>query len=563
MLRVQTRLPLRQFRNYSLLSSLKSSNLTIGNGGGGLEKSLPSNHKKISVHPTTPVRTRFAPSPTGFLHLGSLRTALYNYLLAKSTGGQFLLRLEDTDQKRLIPGAEENIYESLKWCNLTYDEGPIIGGPYGPYRQSDRSQIYRKYVDILLQQGSAYKCFCTKERLDKLRDSAKALVPPSTVSYDRYCENLSSKEIEEKTNSHLDYTIRFKMPTSHDSFNDLLHGEISIQPQINYNDPRYEDPILMKSDGLPTYHLANVVDDHLMKITHVIRGEEWLPSTPKHIEIYKAFGWTPPLFVHIPLLTSLSEKKLSKRSGDIGVLSMRDKGILPEALNNFVALFGWSPTREEPGVPMSEIFTLKQMEELFSLDELTKGNAKVDDKKLYYFNKHHLQKLMENSKSFKEIVNKCYDQVKSNKQFDINYTKNVLKNAGNSLSSIPEFESYFYYFYKDLNYDNEESLKFIKKVSKLKSEGNDSKLITSIQILRYFVNEIDFQLKNHDDFNNQLDLYAKEHKKIIKTKDIYEPIRFALTESSPGAKLHVVAEILGIERVKERLKNALGILEKL
>ena len=267
----------------------------------------------------------------------------------------------------MVPGAEQNIYNSLKWAGLNWDEGPEVGGPYGPYRQSDRADIYSKYANELIKSDHAYRCFCSKDRLDKLRESAQKLHPPSMASYDRKCTHLTPEESEAKAQNE-SFTVRFKTPIEYPEFHDLLHGKLNLQTQINHQDIRYDDPVLVKSDGLPTYHLANVVDDHLMKITHVIRGEEWLPSTPKHIAMYSAFGWIPPHFVHIPLLTSASDKKLSKRSGDIGVLSLAEKGILPEAMVNFVALFGWSPHRDlQAGQHASEIFTLQDLVKLVSL----------------------------------------------------------------------------------------------------------------------------------------------------------------------------------------------------
>lgn len=357
-------------------------------------------------------RTRFAPSPTGFIHLGSLRTALYNYLLAKSTKGQFLLRLEDTDQNRLVPGAEENIYKSLEWAGLNWDEGPLVGGPYGPYRQSERSHIYAQHSSTLLDSGKAYRCFCSKDRLDALAESARRLRPPSLASYDRKCAHLSREESDDRAHNGESYIIRLKSPDKYPEFTDILHGKVHLQPQTNSYDPRYDDPVLVKSDGLPTYHYANVIDDHLMKISHVIRGEEWLGSTPKHMYLYQAFGWTPPQYAHIPLLTSLSDQKLSKRKGDSSILALAtEKDILPEALVNFVALFGWSPERPASGVSMAETLTLDELVDKFSLTGLTKGNAKVDTSKLMFMNAHFFKKRLLDPKYRPEIVTQAYDKV--------------------------------------------------------------------------------------------------------------------------------------------------------
>ena len=259
--------------NYKILRRLYSSSIKLKKPVLLTKKSILAKKPTTDKQPKSPARTRFAPSPTGLLHIGSLRTALYNYLLAKSTGGEFLLRLEDTDQKRLVPGAEESIYESLKWCGLSFDEGPGVNdAEFGPFRQSDRTKIYQSYINKLLDLGVAYRCFCPKERLDNLRDSAQKLQPPTTVSYDRHCAHHSTEKIQEQLDQKIPFTVRLKSPQKYPPFEDLLHGSIDMQPQVNPNDMRYDDPILMKSDGLPTYHFANVVDDHLMKITHVVRG---------------------------------------------------------------------------------------------------------------------------------------------------------------------------------------------------------------------------------------------------------------------------------------------------
>ncbi|ODV79425.1 glutamyl-tRNA synthetase [Suhomyces tanzawaensis NRRL Y-17324] len=489
-----------------------------------------------SIHPTTPVRTRFAPSPTGYLHLGSLRTALYNYLLARSTGGQFLLRLEDTDRTRLVPDAEQNIYDSLRWCNMTVDEGPETGGKYGPYRQSDRKDIYQHYVQILLDKGLAYRCSCSKDRLNSLRESAMKLKPPTTVTYDRKCAF-------DPQHSHTsdDSVIRFKSPDKYEQFDDLLHGKLDLQPQYNYNDRRYDDIVIMKSDGLPTYHFANVVDDHLMKITHVIRGEEWLPSTPKHIALYRAFGWEPPSYVHIPLLTSLGDKKLSKRQGDIGILSMKEKGILPEALVNFVALFGWSPPRETPGVSTSESMTLDQIIKSFSLDHLTKGNAKVNDSKLYFFNKHHITLAINDPQKFQELVDSNFDKFHSfsGGKYNKDYFAKVLKYLGPSLSSLDEIETLHRYIYEPVNY---------AELTKIPSPD--------------FVHILDRLLHlSSTSFDENVKLLLKENPELTK-KDIFQTVRFALSGGTSGLTIPLLIDLLGEQEFKERLTRATEVIIK-
>jgi exopolysaccharide biosynthesis WecB/TagA/CpsF family protein len=314
------------------------------------------------------VRTRFAPSPTGFLHIGGLRTALYNYLYAKQHKGKFILRIEDTDQERLVPNAQQQLIQTLKSFNLEFDEGPGIEGKYGPYIQSQRLHLYQEYVQKLLDSKAAYYCFCTTERLQELREMQEQVHQPS--KYDRHCLQLNIKEIEEKIKNNEPHVVRLRIPEGHTSFNDLIRGEVSVDNQV------LDDQIILKSDGYPTYHLANVVDDHLMKITHVIRGEEWIPSTPKHIILYQAFGWLPPEFSHLPLLLNADKSKLSKRQGDVAAEDYLQKGYLPEALLNFIALLGWNPGTDD------EIFSLSELTTKFTLEKVQKSGAVFNIQKL-------------------------------------------------------------------------------------------------------------------------------------------------------------------------------------
>lgn len=496
---------------------------------------LGESKKKVSVHPTFPARTRFAPSPTGYLHLGSLRTALYNYLLAKNTGGQFILRLEDTDQKRLIGDAESNIYDTLKWCGIKIDEGPNEGGEYGPYRQSDRMAIYQKYVEALLKSGDAYYCYCSKDRLNTLRETASQLKPPTTVTYDRKCFH------DHKEKENMELVIRFKSPDRYEPFTDLIHGQLNLQPQYNNSDRRYDDFVIMKSDGLPTYHFANVVDDHLMKITHVIRGEEWLPATPKHIALYRAFGWEPPKFIHIPLLTSLEDKKLSKRSGDIGILSMKKKGILPEAVVNFCALFGWSPPRLVSGISTSELMTLKDLTEKFSLDYLTKGNAKVNDSKLHFFNKNHLTNRLKDPQMLDKLVDEYYPefQQSTNTSYDKEYLKNVLKLIGSNLNSLNELGRMHSYLFNGIDHSKVDQ-------SNIPLQSKDI-----LQILT--------ELPNDRSFASNVDTVLQQIPG-IKKKDVFQAVRFAISGGVPGLTIPLLIEAIGENEYKCRLQNAIKYL---
>ncbi|KAI0480783.1 hypothetical protein GGR56DRAFT_627559 [Xylariaceae sp. FL0804] len=326
--------------------------------------------------PTTPARTRFAPSPTGFLHIGSLRTALYNYLLAKATGGQFLLRIEDTDRIRLVPHAEEELQQDLRWSGLDWDEGPDKGGAYGPYRQSERLHLYRKHADDLLGNGRAYRCFCRPEDEDQMK--VLALRVGQTLPRGCGCSQIPLDDSASRAASHEPHCVRFVGGPS-PQVQDLVFGTYTRPEQT-------DDFILIKRDGFPTYHFANVVDDYLMKITHVIRGEEWLMSTPMHVALYEALGWKPPEFAHVGLLVTDDNQKLSKRNAASRVDSWRDSGYLPVALLNYVMLLGWSAGNER-GKDHPEIMDLEQMIAKFSF-RFTKGNVKINQKYTYTQKQH-------------------------------------------------------------------------------------------------------------------------------------------------------------------------------
>ncbi|KAI3404861.2 MSE1 [Candida oxycetoniae] len=505
-----------------------SSQRLLTDASGCVSTDFPINSTKKLIHPTSPARTRFAPSPTGFLHLGSLRTALYNYLLAKNTGGQFILRIEDTDSSRLVQGAENNILDTLKWCNLDIDEGPEKGGPFGPYRQSQRKHIYQKYAQELLDRKLAYKCYCSKSRLDQLRESAKRLKPRTTVSYDRKC--LNSPDYGEES-----YVIRFKSPNEYPTITDLLHGDLSLQPQYNLKDKRFDDFVILKNDGMPTYHFANVIDDHLMKITHVIRGEEWLSSTPKHIALYTAFGWEPPKFAHVPLLTSLEDKKLSKRKGDLNVIHLREQGILPQALLNFVALFGWSPPRELHQ-KLTEVFSLNQLIELFSLDQLTKGNAKVADSKLHFLQKEHFQLVCKDPKSVGKMIDEVYEEfqkigaVKSKENL-----RAALVTLAPYITNVNELKDHAYLF-KDLDYSNIDPPKRLSQAQKIL----ESVIIDGTKgIVDRLVNNMG-----------------------VPKKDVFEILRLSLSGGKKGVPVPKIIELLGEEECITRAKKMVDLLER-
>jgi glutamyl-tRNA synthetase len=329
----------------------------------------------------TPVRVRIAPSPTGDPHVGTAYIALFNYAFARRHGGKFVLRIEDTDQTRARVDSERMIYEALQWVGLSWDEGPDIGGPYGPYRQSERGAIYAEHAKILLDRGKAYRCFCTAERLAQVRAQQMAEKRP-VIGYDRHCRTLLPADAEARAKAGETHVVRLAAPTAGTiTVKDRLRGEVVFEHT------QVDDQVLLKSDGMPTYHLANVVDDHLMEITHVIRAEEWISSTPKHVLLYDAFGWTAPEFVHMPLLRNADKSKISKRKNPVSINYYRDAGILPQALLNFLALMGWSYGDDR------EKFTVDEMIGAFDLDKVALGGPVFDLAKLTWLNEKYIHEL--------------------------------------------------------------------------------------------------------------------------------------------------------------------------
>ena len=328
------------------------------------------------------VRTRFAPSPTGFMHVGNLRTALYEYLVAKSQGGKFVLRIEDTDRERLVEGAQDVIYKTLEQVGLQHDEGPDVGGAYGPYIQSQRKDLYKPYAQQLVKEGKAYYCFCTKERLESLHNEE------GIGGYDRHCRDLPQEEVQRLLDAGTPYVIRQKVPlTGSTTFEDAVFGSITIENK------EIEDQVLLKADGYPTYNFANVIDDHLMHITHVVRGSEYLTSTPKYNLLYEAFGWEIPTYVHLPLIMGKNEdgsvSKLSKRHGSTSFEGLVAEGYLPRVITNYIALLGWAPKDNQ------EIFSLAELEQAFSIDGISKSPAVFDYDKLNWFNAEYIKAMGE------------------------------------------------------------------------------------------------------------------------------------------------------------------------
>lgn len=523
------------------------------------------------------VRTRFAPSPTGYLHVGGLRTALYNYLYAKKNQGTFILRIEDTDQKRFVEGAREHLMEMMKWANLTYEEGPDADGKFGPYIQSERTEIYQKYAQELLDKKAAYRCFCTQERLDEMR--AHQEKQKKAPMYDRHCLYLSEEEIQKKLDEGVPYVIRQKIPSAEVvKFDDHIRGKVSFAAKT------LDDQVLLKSDGFPTYHLANVVDDHLMEITHVIRGEEWLPSTPKHILLYQAFGWQHPDFAHIPLLLNKDRSKLSKRQNDVSVEDYIKKGYLKEAIINFIAFLGWHPGSAEE----SEIFTLEELSEKFTLEKVHKAGAIFDVEKLDWFNwqwhrkNHHdnLKKIaqeidpnvsIENPKKG-EFAYKFDDKSKQD-SFASKRAEALLKLCGEYLDE--KYKSNEDLLNKGLITVEEKILKNPKEINDyigfyFELGQYDINLLThekmkvDLEMAKKALENSLETLEKLDDFseeNLQKTLLELVQKLELKNGQVLWPLRSALTglQYSPG--VFEIAWVLGKEETLKRIKKALSKLE--
>ncbi len=488
------------------------------------------------------IRTRFAPSPTGFLHVGGLRTALYDFLLAREHGGKFILRIEDTDQKRAVEGAAENLIETLKWAGLEFDEGPGIGGPHGPYLQSERTDLYKKYADELLKLGAAYQCFCAADRLEKMRSEQEAhkLAP----KYDRQCLKLPAEEKEKFLAQKIPFVIRQKIPEAGEvTWNDLVRGEVSFQCDA------IDDQILLKSDGFPTYHLANVVDDHLMEITHVIRGEEWLSSTPKHILLYRALGWTPPRFAHLPLLLNKDRTKLSKRQGDVAVEDYRKKGYLPEAVINFIALLGWHPGGSET----EEIFSLAELVEKFSLEKVHKGGAVFDLEKLDWMNWQWRRRKFEAQPGDRgeKLLALCGEFLPTEWKKDKDFLKRCLITVEEKILQQPgETPQYIeFYFKKELGIDADLIA--------------NPKMKVDLEISKKALGAVIESLDNFEKFDDQETLKARLLEVVaklgLKNGQVFWPTRVALTgeQFSPGVfeVLWALGKKTALERLKKALKN--------
>lgn len=482
------------------------------------------------------IRTRYAPSPTGYMHVGNLRTALYEYLIAKSQNGKFILRIEDTDQERLVEGAVDVIYNTLKLCGMQHDEGPDIGGPYAPYVQSERKNTYKPFAEELIEKGHAYYCFCTKERLDSLRAEAEA--KNQTFMYDRHCCKLSKAEIDEKLKSGVPYVIRQKMPKEGTTtFEDAVYGSITIENNM------LEDQILLKSDGLPTYNFANVIDDHLMDITHVVRGSEYLSSTPKYNLLYDAFGWDIPVYVHLPLIVKPDGSKISKRKGDSTFEDLLKMGYLVEAVINFIALLGWSPDSNQ------EIFSLDELEKAFKINHISKSPSSFDMDKLKWFNAQYIRAM--SPEKFHEVALPYLTEAITNKDIDLSKISRLLQARTEVLTDIPSKVGFLNELCDyDLNI-------YVHKKMKTTFENSLSSLIEALPVLEAIDDWKETSI--HDSLMSLVERLG------IKNGQMLWPVRTAISgwEVTPGGAIEI-ADILGkaetIRRIKigiERLESAL------
>lgn len=483
----------------------------------------------------TEVRTRFAPSPTGYMHIGNLRTGLYAYLLAKKNHGTFILRIEDTDQERYVEGAVDVIYNVLKETGLKHDEGPDVGGAYGPYVQSERREIYKEYAKKLIDLGGAYYCFCSKEEIAEARDSHD-MHKDGPFKYHDPCRYLSKEEALKRVDAGESYVIRQRIPeTGTTTFSDAVFGNITVENST------LDESVLLKSDGLPTYNFANVIDDHLMKITHVMRGVEYLSSTPKYNLLYNAFGWDIPTYIHLPHIIKEGGKKLSKREGDASFEDFVKKGYLVEAIVNYIALLGWNPGTEQ------EIFSLKELEESFSIEGLSKSSAMFDIKKLNWMNGEYIRKM-----SLEDFHNKAlpyYKEAGLGEDFDLMKVSKLLHDRTEVFSEIP---SNIDFFAKLPDYDVN---MYVHKKMKTNLENSLENLKESYKVL-----------ENIEDWND--DNVSSALKRLIeelgvKNGQVLWPVRTALSgkQFTPGGAIEI-AGVLGKDESLRRIKLGIDKLSK-
>ncbi len=483
------------------------------------------------------VRTRFAPSPTGFPHVGSIRTALFAWFYARHYGGQFIVRIEDTDVARTVEGAVEAIIDGLKWLGIDWDEGPVVGGKCGPYVQSQRLDLYHEAAKRLVAQDNAYYCYCTPERLEKMREDQTARkVPPG---YDRHCRNLSEKERELKNAEGVVPVVRFKMPLSGQTrFHDIIRGNVVFENNL------MDDFVLLKSDGFPTYHLANIVDDHAMEISHVIRAEEWLSSTPKHILLYSAMGYEPPEFAHLPLILGTDRSKLSKRHGAVSVLDYRNQGYLPEAMLNFLTLLGWSLDDK------TELFTREQIVKDFSLERVSKTAAIFNIEKLNWMNGIYIRQL-----TAEEFMNRALPFLEAdlpaevNRPLPLEYVRQVLPLVHERAKLLDDVTQLSRYFFVD-NFEYDTSLLVSKGMTPESTINTLQVSISRLETLEAFDAEpLEFLLRP----------LAEELQ--VKTGQLFGSLRTAVSGETATPPLFQMMAVLGKTRSIDRITKAIDKLK--
>lgn len=477
------------------------------------------------------VRVRFAPSPTGFLHIGGLRSALYNYLFAKKMGGTFLLRIEDTDRERYVEGGTEALINIFPRVGLAYDEGPEKEGKCGPYIQSMRLPIYKKHADELLAKGHAYYCFCSAGELESQRKEQQALKLPT--KYNRHCLTLTKEEVERKLSLNEPHVVRMQIPEGETTFTDMIRGDITIKNE------QLDDQVLMKSDGYPTYHLANIVDDHLMEITHVIRGEEWISSAPKHVLLYQMFGWKAPEFAHLPLLLNADHSKLSKRQGDVAVEDYLNKGYLPEALINFVALLGYNPKGDQ------EIYTLQELCDLFEISKVNPSGAVVNFEKLNWMNETYLRK-----KSGAELAELCEPFMKAaGKSVPKELFSKILVVEKERMTTLADIVARVDMYQGQPNYDP--AMLVWKKADAVDAKTN---LTTVLEYLQG-VDEQDFEVAALEE---RMKAFIAERG--LQNGNVLWPLRVALSGQSQSPSPFQLAWVLGKQDTIGRIEAAIAKL---
>ena len=468
------------------------------------------------------VRVRLAPSPTGDPHVGTAYVALFNYVFAKKHGGDLILRIEDTDQVRSRASSEEMIMKSLRWLGLNWDEGPDVGGPVGPYRQSERRDLHQKYANQLIETGHAYRCFCTTERLEEMRRQQK--LAGHSTGYDRFCRSLPDAEVKAKIDDKISYVVRLKMPTD-----GITVVEDAIRGKVEFDNQRIDDQILLKSDGYPTYHLANVVDDHLMKISHVIRAEEWVSSTPKHVILYQAFGWDTPIFCHLPLLRNPDKTKISKRKNPTSLAYYQRAGILPETMVNFLGLMGWSYSDS------NEIFTVPQMTEKFELKQIHLGGPVFDTVKLNWLNNQYLQKMDED-----RFVDYVRDSI-----FSRDYLKKLRPLVLERMERLEQFvDNNSFFFNGGLKYDG------VPIVPQGKSPADIAGMVSELA-------ELLDEVYEWDEAHIKEALEAHRTALGWKPKDYFMTVRLVVTGRKDSPPLVESMTIIGREMVRFRLRDVL------